>query len=167
MGNSYEYLITSLPFLQLNVSPGINLDELNLRVAENVSASTFKKFQKTDFWKLDYCPTSAIVAVLNFKQRLTFELAEIRKAKVKSKAFTTEIFSSEFALLNPLDAELAINRELWRKMNELIFEHNFDISEILIYKLKLQLLERQFSFDADKGMEKIKALILSQNKGEE
>lgn len=167
MGNSYEYLITSLPFLQLNVSPGINLDELNLRVAENVSASTFKKFQKTDFWKLDYCPTSAVVAMLDFKKRLTFELAEIRKAKVESKAFTTEIFSSEFALLNPLDAELAINRELWKKMNELIFEHNFNLSEILIYKLKLQLLERQFSFDADKGMEKIKALILSQNKGEE
>lgn len=167
MGNSYEYLITSLPFLQLNVSPSINLEELNRRVVENVSASAFKKFQKTDLWEEDYSPTSAVVAVRNFKKKLTAELANIRQAKINKAAFITEILPGDFTLLNPLEAELAINKEMWKTMDQFSFGHNFDLTEILIYKLKLQLLERQFSFNPDMGMEKVKALILSQKNKEE
>ncbi len=167
MGNSYEYLITSLPFLQLNVSPKINLVELNRLVSENVSDSVYKKFQKADFWMQDFCPTSTAVAVRDFRKNLIIEIAEIRRAKFNNRAIVTAILSNDFISMNPMEAELEINKTLWDKMNELIFEHNFDFSEILIYKFKLQLLERQFSFVADKGMDKVKALILSSKNKEE
>lgn len=167
MGNSYEYLITSLPFLQFNVSPGLNLDQLNSRVSENISKKNFESYQQVDFWNLDVCPTSTISALRDFKSQLQNEIIEIRKNRATDSKVTTSILPDEFKKLNPLEAESEINRLLWAKMEELAFGHNFDLSEVLMYKMRLQLLIRQFRFDAETGMEKVKNIILSQKNREE
>jgi hypothetical protein len=60
-----------------------------------------------------------------------------------------EAFSQE----SPLQAEDTLNRARWRYLDELESGHFFDIDKILIYALRLQILQRKALFDEQKGRE--------------
>ena len=43
---------------------------------------------------------------------------------------------------SPLEAEISLERKRWEKLDELVKGHYFDIDYLVIYALKLQILER-------------------------
>jgi hypothetical protein len=54
---------------------------------------------------------------------------------------------------NPKAVEESLDRKRWSKLDELENGHFFDIEKLIIYYLKLQLLERKNKFTRDRGKE--------------
>ncbi|MFS4416074.1 hypothetical protein [Maribacter sp. 2307ULW6-5] len=54
---------------------------------------------------------------------------------------------------NPLEEEVQLLRLQWQKVEELCAGHYANFSALVGYKIKLLLLLRWWSFDADKGLE--------------
>jgi hypothetical protein len=68
---------------------------------------------------------------------------------VEPQAVAREAFSQQ----SPLEAEDTLNRARWRYLDELETGHYFDIDKILIYVLRLQILQRKALFEHEKGRE--------------
>ncbi len=60
---------------------------------------------------------------------------------------------------SPLSAEHTMNRARWSFLDDLETGHHFDMEKLVVYFLKLQLLERKVSFDKEKGTDKFEELI--------
>ena len=60
---------------------------------------------------------------------------------------------------SPLMAEEILNKARWRCLDELEFGHYFDIERLVVFFIKLQILERTSSFDAEVGMERLNAIV--------
>ncbi|MBU2250847.1 MAG: DUF2764 domain-containing protein, partial [Candidatus Omnitrophica bacterium] len=53
---------------------------------------------------------------------------------------------------SPLEAERKLLLLRWNFIQEQESGHHFDLTWLILYFLKLQILERLFSFDKDKGL---------------
>ena len=63
------------------------------------------------------------------------------------------VAKSAFAMDDPLQAELSIDRARWGALDAMVGIDLFGVNNIFAYLLKLQLLERKRHFVADKGMD--------------
>jgi len=54
---------------------------------------------------------------------------------------------------NPLDKEIKLMRTRWEFLDNLSVGRYFDLGALIIYYLKLQILERKDSFNKEKGRE--------------
>jgi len=59
---------------------------------------------------------------------------------------------------SPIEAELALDRFRWGKLEEMRKGHYFDIGFLVTYALKLQILERWERIDSEGGMEVLEEL---------
>lgn len=76
------------------------------------------------------------------------------------EAFGVERTAREAAGDNsPLAGEDTLNRARWSFLDDLETGHHFDMEKLVVYFLKLQLLERKASFDKEKGAEKFEEII--------
>lgn len=55
---------------------------------------------------------------------------------------------------SPLDAEMVLQRARWQELEWLEVGHYFDIGRIVIYLLKLSVIERNRQIDTDRGAER-------------
>ena len=62
-----------------------------------------------------------------------------------------EIARHLLALDSPLAADEELDRLRWRFLEELAFGHYFDLETLVIYRLKLRILERRARFDPATG----------------
>jgi len=87
-----------------------------------------------------------------FERNLREELSEWRKAQKSGGEYrlppALRAFVSEG---NPLEIEKKLLHARWKFLEEKESEHYFDLEFLVIYFLKLQLLERMFTFDKEKG----------------
>lgn len=60
---------------------------------------------------------------------------------------------------SPLDAELYLDRVRWEKLDELAVGHYFDIEILVIYSLKLKILERWDRINSGTGMDVLGNLL--------
>ena len=68
-------------------------------------------------------------------------------------ATAQQLAGEAFGQESPLQAEDTLNRARWSYLDELEVGHYFDIEKILVYALRLQILERKALFTTDKGLE--------------
>jgi len=61
---------------------------------------------------------------------------------------------------NPLEIEKRLMRAQWDFLEEQEIGHFFDLDFLIIYYLKLQILERMFSFNKEKGQQNLEAYSL-------
>lgn len=66
-----------------------------------------------------------------------------------------KIFEAE----NPLKAEMIFNRMLWDQCDELETGQMFNLEFLIIYHLRLQILDRIKSFIPEKGRQKLESII--------
>ena len=62
-----------------------------------------------------------------------------------------EIAREAFQASTPLDAELILNKARWDYLETLEAEHYFDLAKVIIYFLKLQILQRKLLINKEKG----------------
>ena len=62
---------------------------------------------------------------------------------------------------SPLAAEELLDRARWNYLDDLQFGHYFDIEYLIVYSLRLQIVERRRLYTADKGAEAYREIYQS------
>ena len=162
----YYYLVASLPMLSYENERAPSLDEFLAVCKPLVSPQHLSLLESARTTDLEPGGPSCRTLDLwrSWEITLRNELLRLR-AKNKGKevqlhavdstgtvapqAIAREAFSQE----SPLQAEESLNRARWSYLDELESGHYFDIDKILVYALRLQILERKALFDEQKGRE--------------
>jgi len=72
---------------------------------------------------------------------------------------SAELAAEAAGMINPLEAESLLNRARWQFLEQLEVGHYFDVERLVVYSLKLQLLERIALYDREKGRERFEEIF--------
>ena len=154
MSNKYYYLGASLPYLKLEEGPPITkegflsectkwLNPADLTVLSNLNEDGFKERAEDP---------DVIKEWKRFDLALRRDLAQVREARKKS--LYEKVPPSVSAILDgadPLLMEKRIARKRWNFLEEKELGNYFDRDVLLLYFLRLQILERLSRFSDEKG----------------
>ncbi|HNV23652.1 MAG TPA: DUF2764 family protein [Candidatus Omnitrophota bacterium] len=167
MSREYYYFAASLPLLEFDSKPFMNLetflsecerllDRQDFLLIKNVLREASLEDSKNTFvnaWHL-------------FEKRFTNEMVYFRAARWHQdpnehmkgeRAFDphlAEIIQQAIKNTDLLAAEKMIDKVRWSFLDELLAGHYFDIEMIIGYALKLKILERYQLFSSDIGLQR-------------
>jgi len=170
----YYYLVASLPLLFYDTERFPSRVAFLEQCEQHISSTNFRLLAAASITELK--PVSPICRSLELWRRweiaLRNELAALRgKAKgVEADAYrldAPDIIEAQTAAReafakaggqatgaeSPLQAEETLNLARWGYLDQLEVGHYFDIDRLVVYVLRLQLLERKALFDEQKGRE--------------
>ncbi len=162
--SNYYYTVSSLPYLDFGAEPVITmkefinicnstLTEVDFRTVESVSLSLLDEMNSS---------VSLIGRWVSWESSLRNELVKLRSVflgvepaeYLKDAEINTEasvIAGSAYKLESALDAEEIINKARWDFLDEIEVNHYFDLEKIIVYSLRLQILERKKMFTIENG----------------
>lgn len=162
----YYFAASFLPFLSYDTEKTITIDDFIELCRDQCTEKDWLVIKRTNINELEYgVPScSTLEKWITWEINLRNELVRHRAANKKSDpalylreaAETIDlsvIAQNAFGQESPLAAEEILNRARWSYLDELEFGHYFDIDRLVVYSLKLQILERKNSFDFEKGRE--------------
>lgn len=156
--DKYYYLIASLPLLKFIELPSQTREDFLAQAEKWLSTEDFILLNRVDInnFFLDQKDTSTLKKWKGFERSIREELAAFRRARRKNIEY--KIRRDLIGIIQENNNPLEIERELlllrWSFLEELEIEHFFDLDFLIIYHLKLQLLERLASFNKEKGKER-------------
>lgn len=174
MGGTYEYLMSSLPHLTFRNTAAAQQEVLGLlrkyagALAEGQSAAilldgearkflppkAFALFQKVNLHELHEAAfqtgTSKVLAAFSrFTLELKNDMRSIRTGE--SKTSEQQKIADILGTGTPLEKEVRLMQYQWQRLEDLAQGHYADLEAIFAYKIKLLLLERWWSFEAEQG----------------
>ncbi len=164
MSGGYYYLVASLPHLQFGAAPRLTPGEFLRRCAAQVSPAHYRILAEVKPFQTQ--PAKTGLALLDRwyerERALRNALASERAKRLGVTAAghlrdfrpdprLAEIARQLLALDSPLAADEALDRARWRFLEELAFGHYFDLEALVVYRLKLRILERRARFDPTVG----------------
>ncbi len=152
------YLMTSLPSLSFGQKPPISIDEFNRDAKSQLSARHFKVVESVDIQKMD-TTKGGLKNVTSFINDVQQDLSEIRKAKAQKRQPKLERLPKTVITGNPLVREEKIMQWQWEELDSIEAGKTFTLTEVLVYKLKLQIISRLHSFDKEKGAEVLASVV--------
>ena len=158
------YLMTSLPSLTFGQEPPITLEEFNNDAKDQLSGRHFKTVENTDIQKLK--SKSGIKNIASLFNSTYADLSEARKASAQNRQAKLDRLPKSVLSGNPLEREQNIIKWQWDELTDIEAGKTFTLTEVLVYKIKLQLLIRLNSFSKDKGA-KVLAEVVSPEKNKE
>lgn len=159
MSGGYYYLVASLPHLKFGAAPRLTPGEFLRRCAAQVSAADYRILAETELFQAQPARTGlALLDRWHDRERaLRNALASERAKRLGAAAghprdfrhdhSLAEIVRYLLALDSPLAADEELDRVRWRFLEELAFGHYFDVEILVVYRLKLRILERRVRFD--------------------
>lgn len=165
--DKYYYLVSQLPYLQFEQEQPItrryfleearkwlNSDDYECLIQANIN----------EFSPLENIPSPVLYNYRNFEYRLRKELALWRKAQKEGHEYKSIMFPSSLVKEgDPLEVEKNLLYFRWQFIEEQETGHHFDLDAVVAYFLKLQISERFFVFDKERGREKFKELSTISN----
>lgn len=152
------YLMTSLPSLIFGQVPPILIDEFNQDAKRQLSARHFKILNSVDIQKMD-ATKGGLKDVNSLINDVQQDFFEIRNAKAQKRQPKLERLPKTVMTGNPLVREEKIMQWQWEELDTIESGKTFTLTEVLVYKLKLQILSRLHSFDEDKGAEVLASVV--------
>ena len=164
MSGRYYYLVASLPHLRLGAAPRLTTGQFLSRCAAQVSAAHYRILAGVERFQVQ--PTRTGLALLDRwydHERALRNALVIERAKrlgvtaaghlrdFRPDPRLAEIARQLLALDSPLAADEELDRARWRFLEELAFGHYFDLETLVVYRLKLRILERRACFDPTVG----------------
>lgn len=156
--DKYYYLISSLPLLKFTEAPSITKEDFIAEAKKWLKYTDFIILFKVNINNLfeDEKDVSLLKRWKEFERSLREELAFFRSARrnnieYKVRKDLSDIIQEDN---NPLEIERGLLLLRWDFLEEEEIGHFFDLDFLIIYYLKLQLLQRLFSFDKEKGKER-------------
>jgi len=153
------YLISSLPSLTFGQLPPISLDTFHSEAKEQLSSKNFRKLQKLDLKSKNDTDASELKRFFEVLGQLHADLIEIRKAKINERSPAIQTLPKLVIEQNPLEREKSIMKWQWEQLTDIDSGETFTFTELLVYKLKLQILHRLNSFIAEKGLKILKSVV--------
>lgn len=156
MPNFYTYLISSLPMLHFNARAPFSFEKF-LKTCEPFIPQLDLKILKSAAVDGEYNYENAhpfLKEWYNFDTDLRNELVKVRAAHkhldvskyLRHDRYVTppiaHLAMNAHRSPSPLEAERMLDSARWEKLEELCFGHYFDLEFLLIYGLKLLILER-------------------------
>lgn len=156
MSAYYTYLISSLPLLNFSLRMPFSLGEFFVKCQNLVPESDIVRLRNLSNESfLEISGEGIFKDWMNFEIALRNELARIRSKdkKIDPEKFVRlpdfpQAHISAIALsahrhnLYALEAQKILDQERWNYLEQLSFGHYFDFEALLIYTLKLKILER-------------------------
>lgn len=163
MGN-YYYTVSSLPYLDFDAEPVITMHEFIEICRSALTKNDFRTVESLSLSEFDGMDTSVhlIARWISWESTLRNELVKLRSAVsgvesgqyLRDAEINTEapgVARNAFKLESALAAEEIINKARWDFLDEVEVSHYFDLEKIIIYSLRLQLLERKKMFTIENG----------------
>jgi len=165
----YYYMIASLPLLQIDSPPPFSIEDLYYSCRGNIDDSDLFLLKSLSLEPGIAGGNAFLEQWYGWETALRNELVRLRSQKKgmdsekhlrEGDVFPgiPEIAREAFTQDSPLAGEETLNRARWMKLDELEVGHYFDMVKLMVYALKLQLLQRQGSFTEKLGKERFEAL---------
>ncbi|MFA6357469.1 MAG: DUF2764 family protein [Candidatus Omnitrophota bacterium] len=157
MGAYYTYLISSLPILNFLVKPAFSLEEFFTKCQALIPETEIKLMRNVCYqeaYLLDQALNNTLGKWANFEIDLRNELAVARAHRKKidplkflritnlSEAQVAHVAMAAYRSASILEAEKILDSARWNFLEFLSLGHYFDFDFLLIYALKLKILER-------------------------
>lgn len=149
------YLIAQLPVLRFGENPAINRDYFLNQAAFCLSKKEFTILNRATIDNYDWQAVKhpILYRYSQFEYKLREEISLYRKATrektdYKPAGFLQDVFSAS----NPLEAEKKLLLTRWRYLEQDEYRYLFTFTAAIIYFLKLQILEKLFTFNKEKGL---------------
>ena len=172
MKEQYYYVISSLPSLSLKEELPIRKNNFLSVCKENLKTTDFEMLRSIDLFEADQdkAPLDIVRHFFSWEREVRNALVKLRAERLgldsvdfirggMSDHLTGHIAEEAFNADSPLMAENILNKARWKYLDELEFGHYFDIEILVIFFIKLQILERVSLFDAVQGQEKLNAVV--------
>lgn len=156
MSSYYIYLISSLPMLHFDEKAPFSFDRFLEMCRELIPADDLELIKLAARLGIDICPTEQPTLKIwcEFETTLRNELVKVRavRRKIDPSRYTrrngfvdsriTQLAIN--AVRNPsiLEAERILDQGRWRVLDELSLQHYFDIDLLIVYALRLLILEK-------------------------
>ena len=179
MGRHYYYLIASLPTLEFGSKPLISVEEFLQRAGGQLPGTDLAVIES--IFSGDHLrpeePAGILKRWAEFNRGVSNEIAwsragELNKDPQKylrgertTEPYLVDVIAKAAEAADPLAAEKIIDRARWQYLDELGHGHYFEFENVVIYALKLRMLDRYRVIDSPKGGEifreyaKIKILL--------
>lgn len=157
MANYYIYLISSLPALSFGAKPPFSFGHF-LKACEGLVSDEDMGLIKNAENPRFNCPAVKNITLKKlaaFETILRNELVKIRASRKKAdpakylreeecpeSVYTAHIAINAYRKPSLLEAEKALDRERWARLDELAIGRYFDIDILIIYAFKLLILEK-------------------------
>ena len=155
MQSSRYYLVSSLPLLRFGKNPAMPTQDFLPECKKWMSPQEYRVLQKADI------DSSKVLVDTNpiltqWRMQDSFLRDDLSRARHIAQNTSGEKLPvsmlSVFAQETPLLMEKEFARKQWYVLDELELGHYFDINILIVYFLKLQILERFATFNKDEGM---------------
>jgi hypothetical protein len=157
--------MTSLPSLTFGQVPPISIEEFNRDARSQLSARHFKVLQAVDIQHMD-ATKGGLKNVISLLNDVQHDLTEIRDAKTQKRQPKLERMPNTVMTGNPLVREEQIMQWQWEELDTIEAGKTFTFTEVVVYKLKLQIISRLHSFNQEKGA-KVLASVVNPSKNKE
>lgn len=163
----YYYILSSLPYLVFERAPSLSIDELWSLSTPWLGSHEIVQLRMARVDIEDTPPERLTNAALKrwyaFENTLRNELVKVRATNLHLEAGPylrpDEHYDGSAVKLvrralddrSPLQVEVSLLKARWVFLSQEEVGHPFDLTALIIYGLKLQLLERRHRFDAEKG----------------
>ncbi|MCI0495108.1 DUF2764 family protein [candidate division KSB1 bacterium] len=159
--DKYYYLIAELPTLFFGKEPGISVEKF-LEEAQNwLDTRDYKILKQVDI--NDVTTGAKIAAVYDqfnaYESGIRADIGLWREARKREQEYKPANFP--VAMLkegNPLEIELRLMEMRWQFIDDIERAHHFDLGFLILYYLKLQILQRYFTFNKEQGLKKLQKL---------
>jgi hypothetical protein len=166
--DKYYYFVTQLPFLYFEKEPLVTIQDFLEEGRKWLSSRDYNILERADINETSISACSQRAGRLlsdpqvlkdykSFENSLRSELVQWREARKSNQEYKTRLFP--VSLLkegNPLQIEKNLMKLRWDFIEEQEPSHHFDLGFLILYYLKLQLLQRLSTFDKKNGFEKFK-----------
>lgn len=174
MSDYYVYLVSSLPSLSFGMKPPVTfggflrsceglIPEADLGVVRSMGAS---------YANCSANGNATIKSWAAFETMLRNELVKIRAQRKKAdpskylradgcpdSSYTAHIAINAFRKTSPLESERALDLDRWKRLDELSAGHYFDLDTIVIYAVKLMILEKWHRITSADGREVLEGAL--------
>jgi hypothetical protein len=161
------YLMSSLPSLSFGQAPPISLEEFSDMARSELSARSFKSLDRVSMRDEEGMGRKIKLKGLHRMHKgLLKDMAEIRNSRMEKRPARLNLLPGTVLEANPLDREMEIIHWQWDYLDALVASKSFTLSEVIVYKLKLQLLFRMHSFNKERGVQVLDSVVNPQKKKE-
>jgi hypothetical protein len=166
MSGMYYYVVASLPTLAFGQAIPFSSDDFLADCQRMLSEKDFEILKKVT---LDYDQPDDQSQSLTALSRIN---SQLRNQWVRARAKALDKDASEYIrrdsgidrevveaveqayhVAHPFEADQYLNRYRWQKYDEIAQGHFFDLNCLIVYALKLQILERYQRMTQEKGKE--------------
>jgi len=162
------YLMCSLPSLKFGQVPPITMDEFTEDAKSQLSAKHFKNLEPVDIYQAtDSEGKVSLKSIAVMLDEMKEDMSELRAAKAQRRTPNLARLPLTVVNANPLEREKLIMRWQWEELDTILAGEVFTLTDVMVYKLRLQILNRLNSFNKERGSQVLASVVNPPKKKEE